>query len=180
MDLTVCKSAFFTSRFPLVRFFLLSFLSHNKLLVDIRVMVSIELTDMGAVGPVLVVDSSPSDFHLINTSPSFECTVLEDKPTSNTEIVSLLKATILDVVLDSKIGFSCKFDVVNLGSIGVGSSLSNKIKSVLTVFSLEVKLFMVEFVVFRKELGNLFAVEDHSESVAVLIPETISGSPIKG
>jgi len=121
----------------------MSFLSNKELLVDIRVAVCIEFSDMGAIGPVLVVDSSPSDFHLINSSPSFECTVLINKPTSNTEIVSFFKVSVLDIV-----SFSISnFDVVNLGSIRVRNSLSDEIKSVITAFSVEDDLFMMKIVV---------------------------------
>jgi len=154
----------------------MSFLSNKELLVDIRVAVCIEFSDMGAIGPVLVVDSSPSDFHLINSSPSFECTVLINKPTSNTEIVSFFKVSVLDIV-----SFSISnFDVVNLGSIRVRNSLSDEIKSVITAFSVEDDLFMMKIVVWGKEFGNPYAVKDYIESVAVLVPKAISGSPIKG
>jgi hypothetical protein len=67
-----------------------------------------------------------------------------------------------------------------LGSVWVRNSLSDEIKSVFAAFSFEDDLFMMEFVVFRKEWGDCYAVENHSESVAVLFPKAISSSPIEG
>lgn len=59
-----------------------------ELLINIRVMVSIEFAHISALRPSWVVNFAPSDFNLIIAFPSLELSISEDSP-STSKVVSV-------------------------------------------------------------------------------------------
>ena len=144
-------------------------------LIDVRVVVAVKFAHVSFIGPFLVEDSSPSDFHLVFASPSFELLIFIDEPSSNTETVSFLETSILDVILVSFSYLSDKLDVVDLRSSSIRQSFSNKMNFIFAVSSVENKFLVMDFVVIK----NGFSIENNSKSVAILIPKSLFGSMVK-
>ena len=91
----------------------------NEDLIDVRVVIAVKFANVSFIGPFLVEDSSPSDFHLVFASPSFELFVLKDEPSTNAEVVAFLETTILDVILLFVCSLSHELDVIDLKSSSV-------------------------------------------------------------
>ena len=93
--------------------------------------------------------------------------------------MSLFEITILDVIFSWGNATSDEFDVVDLRSIRISSSLSDKMEGIFTFFSSKIVFSAVEFVIFGKVAFDDFSIENNFESVTVLFPKSISGSMIE-